>query len=203
VTGRGWRTKGQYSEILIGKVNTILERSACRLTIREVYAAVVRSGDYAGAYNTFRSKHFAKGLKRGFIRANCVRDGRRGHTGRHRKFKVGDRVKIKVDNGQTPKWLVEQLRLSAPRTVVKVTPTGTFAHYFLGLNGKGNDDLGWRFFLSYELEPYSKNNVAGRPRVKRRYKRVSQPKASVDTSSALCGAVGGCGEASKHYEPNW
>jgi hypothetical protein len=169
--------------VLIGKVNTIIENSEVALTIKEIYTVLASSGVYVGSYSCFAQRHFAPALRRGAIDASCIRKG----GGHPRKLKVGDQVRIE-NNGPTPKSLASQLRVSAPRTVVKVISDGTKnVAYFLGSNGQGCSELGSRRFRACELTPYVKRSRAGRPRQRRRYRRLSQPSGCPSTSGAFAG----------------
>jgi hypothetical protein len=99
------------------------------------------------------------------------------------KFKIGDKVIIKRDNGRTAKELLENLRLDHPRTITAVFYDEKTQHtrYYLGTNKRGDVDLSFLHLRSCELILWDRGRV-GRPRAKRRYKkRMSNPQGITAT----------------------
>jgi hypothetical protein len=91
------------------------------------------------------------------------------------KFSIGvNKVVIKPpkENRRTPKYILYNVRLYRPRTIVATFYDDKTEHtrYYLGTNNRGKIDLSFIAFRATELKSYEKGKI-GRPRTKRRYRR--------------------------------
>lgn len=86
------------------------------------------------------------------------------------KFAIGDKVVIKRAERRTPQYLLTNLRLDHPRTIVATFYDSKTQHtrYYLGTNKRGDIDLHSTPFRAGQLKLWVKRHV-GRPRLKRHY----------------------------------
>ena len=88
------------------------------------------------------------------------------------KFVIGDKVLIKKMNERTPKYILEELRLDHPRTIIAIFYDDKAQHtrYYLGTNKRGEVDLESMHFRATQLKSWFKGK-RGRPKTKRAYTR--------------------------------
>lgn len=87
------------------------------------------------------------------------------------KFNVGDKV---IVTGRVPIEMKGELRKSRARTIVKVeySPAHQATIYYVGSNYAGVSSFTSAYpFRSYQLKHYKPQKTAGRPRVKRKYRK--------------------------------
>ena len=168
--------KGRYNIAFVGKVIAIMNSNPMPLTLGQIYAALVATGDMGNTRNEYKKFlwHMAKARANGLIDKSRIIDGR-GHRlakggGAPSKFNVGDKVRIGRLQKRTPEWLRRELRLDTPRTITALFKTGRFVNYYLGDNRLGSSILEPHAFRATELISYAKGSI-GRPRYKRRYNR--------------------------------
>jgi len=91
------------------------------------------------------------------------------------KFTIGDKVIIKGTDSRTPKYILRDIRLDHPRTIVATFYDTNTQHirYYLGNNKRGDIDISNVYFRASQLRLWLKGKI-GRPRTKRRYKRHTQ-----------------------------
>lgn len=92
--------------------------------------------------------------------------------GNKQKFKEKDLVIIRRDNCKTPKWILDNIRITNPRRIAlcSYSPTRQHTLYTLGHNGRGKD-LSVYDFVSSQLMLWENRGSLGRPREKRKYQK--------------------------------
>ena len=169
-----------YRELAEFVNNMTSERS---MTVTEIWQRMVAAGLLEGSRNGYKeaSRFLARARQRGLIDSSRIRQGRGrfglswGGDGFPPKFKVGDRVMLRIE--KCPQWMREGLRLSNPRTIHSVgrlpgVPANGYVCYFLGCNRIGSNDLSTYPFRFYQLIPWQSKGSPGRPRAKRHYNRM-------------------------------
>ena len=189
-----WNKGLTQDDSLINQVNRLMSTGQV-FTIGRIFNRLVAAGIIEGSHQGYKRFiwHLAKARAAGRVDSSRIIEsrGRKRFKGGgvRQKFNLGDKVRIIRQNGRTPEWLREELRLDTPRTIIDIFQApreprkgyrGTL--YYLGSNKMGNKDLESYGFRVSELMFFEKGSL-GRPSSKRRYNRFLGNKNNGDTHS--------------------